>query len=93
MKRRRRSTPAARRSSLAAKHQRRKPSPDGPNAEPGDWLDREVTSYDGRTMVLRWADPKVRDTYGTMLYVRCPPEGAKPKATPTPKSKSKPKPG
>jgi hypothetical protein len=64
----------------------------GPAGESSSWLDREVISYDGRTMLLRWADPKVRDTYGTTIYVRCPPEGAKPKATPKPKSKRKPKP-
>ena len=64
----------------------------GPDGEAGGWLDREVVSYDGRTMVLRWADPKVRDTYGATIYVRCPPEGAKPAATSKPKSKPKPKP-
>jgi hypothetical protein len=59
----------------------------GPEGEPGGWLDREVLSFDGRTLILRWADPKVRDTYGTFIYVRCPPEGAKPKATPKRKPK------
>jgi hypothetical protein len=64
----------------------------GPEGPPGGWLDREVISYDGRMMILRWADPKVRDTYGTMVYVRCPPPGAKPMAKPKPKPKHKPKP-
>ena len=64
----------------------------GPDGEPGGWLDREVISYDRRTMILVWADPKVRDSYGTTIYVRCSPEGAKPNATPKPKSKPKPKP-
>ena len=64
----------------------------GPPGEPGGWLDREVVSFDSRVLILRWADPKVRDSYGTTVYVRCPPEGAKPKAAPKPKSKPKPKP-
>jgi hypothetical protein len=64
----------------------------GPASEPGDWLDREVVSFDGQTLILRWADPKVRDTYGTTIYVRCPPEGTKPKVAPKPKSKPKSKP-
>ena len=60
----------------------------GPAAEPGDWLDREVIAYDGRMMILRWADPKVSDPYGATVYVRCPPPGAKPPV----KRKPKPKP-
>jgi hypothetical protein len=67
----------------------------GPDGPPGGWLDLEVISYDSRALTMRWADPKVRDKYGTMVYVRCPPEGAKPKAEPKrkikPKSKPKPK--
>jgi hypothetical protein len=66
----------------------------GPNGPPGGWLDLEVISFDGRTLTMRWADPKVRDSYGTLVYIRCPPEGVKPKIEPKrkPKSKSKPKP-
>ena len=59
----------------------------GPEGPPGGWLDREVISFDGRILILRWADPKVRDQYGATVYVRCPPEGAKPKAKPKARSK------
>ena len=59
----------------------------GPEGPPGGWLDREVSSFDGRILILRWADPKVRDQYGATVYVRCPPEGAKPKAKPKARSK------
>ena len=37
--------------------------------------DREIISFDGRTMVLRWMDPEVAGRYGTGVYVRCAPEG------------------
>ena len=45
---------------------------------PGGMQDREVVSFDGRVLILRWMDPEVQGRYGTMVYVRCPPEGAKP---------------
>jgi hypothetical protein len=38
--------------------------------------DREIVSYDGRTMVLKWIDPEVAGRYGIGVYVRCAPEGA-----------------
>jgi len=40
-------------------------------------------------------DPEVQGRYGTMVYVRCPPEGAKrprPRAKVKPKPKTEPKP-
>jgi hypothetical protein len=37
--------------------------------------DREIVSFDGRTMVLKWMDPEVAGRYGTGVYVRCAPEG------------------
>jgi hypothetical protein len=51
----------------------------GPDGDPpGSIQDREVVSFDGRILILRWLDPEVQGRYGTMVYVRCPPEGAKP---------------
>jgi hypothetical protein len=47
----------------------------GPPGEAGGPQDREVVSFDGRTMVLRWMDPEVAGRYGTGVYVRCAPEG------------------
>jgi hypothetical protein len=47
----------------------------GPPGAPGGPQDREIVSFDGRTMVLRWMDPEVAGRYGTGVYVRCAPEG------------------
>ena len=50
----------------------------GPQGEPpGSTQDREVVTFDGRVLILRWMDPEVQGRYGTMVYVRCAPEGAK----------------
>ncbi|HEY1475035.1 MAG TPA: hypothetical protein VGF53_13245 [Pseudolabrys sp.] len=54
---------------------------------PGGAQDREVLSFDGRVMVLRWMDPEIQGRYGTMVYVRCGAEGAKRPG----KAKAKPK--
>jgi hypothetical protein len=65
----------------------------GPEGEPGGAQDREVVSFDGRILILRWMDPEVQGRYGTMVYVRCGPEGEK--RTPAkkkPAAKPKPKP-
>ena len=61
---------------------------------PGSIQDREVEQFDGRVMILRWMDPEVQGRYGTMVYVRCPAEGAKKphRAAAKPKPKPKPKP-
>jgi hypothetical protein len=63
---------------------------------PGSQQDREVVSFDGRVLVLRWMDTEVQGRYGTMVYVRCGPEGEKrpkPKAAkPSAKLSAKPKP-
>ena len=60
---------------------------------PGSSQDREVISFDGRILILRWLDPEVQGRYGTMVYVRCPPEGVKkPKPAAKPKTAAKPKP-
>jgi hypothetical protein len=47
----------------------------GPGPEPGATDDREVVSFDGRVLVLRWIDPEVASRYGTMVLVRCPAPG------------------
>jgi hypothetical protein len=71
----------------------------GPQGEPpGSTQDREVVSFNGRVLILRWMDPEVQGRYGTMVYVRCGPEGhkravkhkPKPKPKPTPKPKPNP---
>jgi hypothetical protein len=65
----------------------------GPDGEVGGVQDREVISFNGRVLVLRWVDPEVQGRYGTMVYVRCGPEGEKrPPPKPKPKAKPKPKP-
>ena len=64
----------------------------GPEGGPGGAQDREVIAFDGRVLILRWIDSEVQGRYGSMVYVRCPPEGAKPKAKPKPKPKPAPKP-
>jgi hypothetical protein len=53
----------------------------GPPGPAGGPQDREVLSFDGRTMVLRWTTPDVQTRYGTGVYVRCGAEGARRPAT------------
>ena len=43
----------------------------GPEGEVAGPQDREVVSFDGRVLVLRWMDPEVAGRYGTAVYVRC----------------------
>jgi len=50
----------------------------GPGPEAGGADDREIVSFDGRVMILRWVDPEVASRYGTMVLVRCGAEGTKP---------------
>jgi hypothetical protein len=66
----------------------------GPEGDPpAGTQDREVVSFDGRVLILRWMDSEVQGRYGTMVYVRCPVEGAKrPHAKPKAKPKTAPKP-
>jgi hypothetical protein len=45
----------------------------GPEGEPGGMQDREITSFDGRVMTIRFIDPEVASRYGTQVYVRCAP--------------------
>ena len=45
----------------------------GPAGEPGGLQDREITSFDGRVLALRYVDPAVARRFGILLYVRCGP--------------------
>jgi hypothetical protein len=54
----------------------------GPPGDSGGAQDREIVSFDGRTMVLRWIDPEVAGRYGVGVYVRCAAEGAAPRPAP-----------
>ncbi len=66
----------------------------GPEGDPpGSIQDREVEHFDGRVLIMRFLDPEVHGRYGTMVYVRCPPEGQKrPRAKAKPKPRAAPKP-
>jgi hypothetical protein len=59
----------------------------GPPGDAGGAQDREIVSFDGRTMVLRWMDPEVAGRYGTSVYVRCAAEGMAPRAAGKPAMK------
>jgi len=48
----------------------------GPPGPPGGMADREIVSFDGHTMVLKWVDPEVAGRYGIGVYVRCAPGGS-----------------
>jgi hypothetical protein len=43
----------------------------GPEGEAGGDQDREVVSFDGRILVLRWVSTEIAARYGTAVYVRC----------------------
>ena len=45
----------------------------GPHGAGGAASDREIVSFDGRVMVLRFVDPEVAGRFGTGVYVRCAP--------------------
>ena len=64
----------------------------GPPGDAGGPQDREIVSFDGRTMVLRWMDPEVAGRYGTGVYVRCAPEGAARAGGKPPRSRAAPPP-
>jgi hypothetical protein len=63
----------------------------GPEGEAGGSQDREVINFDGRLLILRWLDSEVQGRYGTGVYVRCPPEGAKRPPPAKAKKATKPK--
>jgi hypothetical protein len=50
----------------------------GPGSDPAGADDREVVSFDGRVLILRWVDPEIAGRYGTMVLVRCGAEGSAP---------------
>jgi hypothetical protein len=59
----------------------------GPGADAGGQDDREVVSFDGRVLVLKWVDPEVAGRYGVMVLVRCGAEGTAPRtAGPAPRT-------
>ena len=41
--------------------------PEGPISE----VDREIASFDGKVMTLKWLDPGASSRFGTMVFVRC----------------------
>jgi hypothetical protein len=43
----------------------------GPEGEAGGEQDREILSFDGRILVLRWVSSEIASRYGTAVYVRC----------------------
>jgi hypothetical protein len=45
----------------------------GPHGDAGGTDDREIMSFDGRVMVLRFVDVDVAGRFGTGVYVRCAP--------------------
>jgi hypothetical protein len=46
----------------------------GPAGEPaGGPQDREIISFDGRVMLLKFTNPEIDGRYGTGIYVRCAP--------------------
>lgn len=45
----------------------------GPAGEAGDAQDREIVSFDGRVLIMRYVDQEIAGRFGTMLYVRCGP--------------------
>lgn len=43
----------------------------GPDGPAGDRNDREIVSFDGRVLTLKWLDPEIAGRYGIAVYVRC----------------------
>lgn len=43
----------------------------GPDGPAPDSRDREIVTFDGRVLVMRWVDPEISARYGTSVYVRC----------------------
>jgi hypothetical protein len=53
----------------------------GPGPTPAGADDREVLSFSGSVLILKWVDPEVAGRYGNMVLVRCGAEGTKPART------------
>ena len=45
----------------------------GPSGQTPGPQDREILSFDGRVMLLKFVDPEVDGRYGTGVFVRCAP--------------------
>jgi hypothetical protein len=45
----------------------------GPAGETPGPQDREILSFDGRVMLLKYVDPEIDGRYGTGVFVRCAP--------------------
>ena len=45
----------------------------GPTGETPGQQDREIVSFDGRVMLLKFVDPEIDGRYGTGVFVRCAP--------------------
>ena len=45
----------------------------GPAGETPGQQDREILSFDGRVLVLKFVDPEIDGRYGTGVFVRCAP--------------------
>jgi hypothetical protein len=45
----------------------------GPDGPAGDASDREIVSFDGRVLIMRWVSPEIAGRYGISVYVRCAP--------------------
>jgi hypothetical protein len=43
----------------------------GPGPIPGKPDDREVITFDGNVLVLKWVDPAIVERYGITVLVRC----------------------
>ena len=50
----------------------------GPGPSPAGSDDREVVSFDGQVMVLKWVNPEVAGRYGVMVLARCGPRETPP---------------
>ena len=61
----------------------------GPAGDPGGPQDREIISYDGQVMIMRWMDAEISARYGTLVFARCP-EGRAPTAARPPASRPAP---
>ena len=46
----------------------------GPEPAPAGAGDREVVSFNGQVLVLKWVDPEIAGRYGVMVLARCGPE-------------------
>jgi hypothetical protein len=49
----------------------------GPPGPAGGPQDREIVTFDGRILVLRWMNPEIASRYGMGVYVRCAAEGTR----------------